>query len=162
MEGLGVDLKYLIIQIANIGIFYFLFTKFLLKPILKLLDERKAKIQEGLENAEKAKQELVKVEETKEEAKKKTKLEEKKLLEETKRQAEKEALVIMANAKQQSAKIVKDAGISAKQIEAQAVSDAKKKTLEMVEAIAERVISEKLSNPEIKARFQSAMNQLYS
>ena len=65
MESLGIDLKLIIIQIINFGLLLFLLTKFLYKPILRLLDERKKKIEESLANAQKIAEEKVKLEEEK-------------------------------------------------------------------------------------------------
>src|SRR3989337_2314560 len=65
MESLGIDLKLIIIQIINFGLLLFLLTKFLYKPILRILDERKNKIEESLANAQKIAEEKVKLEEEK-------------------------------------------------------------------------------------------------
>lgn len=59
---LGLDLKILIAQFVNFAIFFFVLYKFAYKPILKFLDERKDKIEKGLEDAEKAGQKLLSIE----------------------------------------------------------------------------------------------------
>ncbi len=55
MEKLGIDPVMLVTQIINFAILAFILTKFLYKPILKLLDERQKKIAEGLELSQKMK-----------------------------------------------------------------------------------------------------------
>lgn len=51
---LGIDWKLILAQIINFGILAFILTKFLYTPMIRLLDERRAKIAEGLVQAEEA------------------------------------------------------------------------------------------------------------
>lgn len=75
MDKLGISLSSLLTQIVNFTIMLIILTKFLYKPILKALRDRKAKIEEGLKYAEKmrlAEEKLVKKqEEIEEEARQK-------------------------------------------------------------------------------------------
>ena len=48
MEKLGIEPILLLTQVINFTILVVVLTKFLYKPILKMLDERKKKIEEGL------------------------------------------------------------------------------------------------------------------
>lgn len=57
MEKLGIEPSLLLTQIINFVILLFVLTKLLYKPILKALDDRKRKIEEGLEFTQKAKKE---------------------------------------------------------------------------------------------------------
>jgi F-type H+-transporting ATPase subunit b len=54
MEALGINLGYLIVQILGIAFLLVLLTGFVYKPILRVLDERKARIAKGLEDARQA------------------------------------------------------------------------------------------------------------
>ena len=54
MEALGINLAQLITQIVGISALLFLLVKFLYRPILKVLDERSARIRESLEAADRA------------------------------------------------------------------------------------------------------------
>ena len=54
MEALGINPLVLVAQIVNIAILFFLLNKLLFKNFLKTMEERKQRIQEGLENAERA------------------------------------------------------------------------------------------------------------
>lgn len=58
----GIDWKLMIAQLINFGIIFFVLRAFAYKPILKLLDERRKKIEDGLGFAEKAKSELASIE----------------------------------------------------------------------------------------------------
>ncbi len=61
MDKLGVDLPLLISQIVNFCLLAFLLNMFLYKPILNALHARSERIRESLENAEKVKQQLARV-----------------------------------------------------------------------------------------------------
>lgn len=50
----GLNWKLLLIQAVNFGIVLFLLQRFLYKPILRIIDERRLKIQKGLSDAEQA------------------------------------------------------------------------------------------------------------
>lgn len=54
MEALGINLGYLLVQILGISALIVLLTAFIYKPILRVLDQRKARIAKGLEDARQA------------------------------------------------------------------------------------------------------------
>jgi F-type H+-transporting ATPase subunit b len=58
MDALGIDLWKLVAQIAAFLVFLVLLWKYGSKPILKTLDERQARVQEGLEAAQKMQEQL--------------------------------------------------------------------------------------------------------
>jgi F-type H+-transporting ATPase subunit b len=49
-----IDIKQVLLQLLNFGVLVFLFTKFMFQPILKILDARSKKIQDGMTAAEKS------------------------------------------------------------------------------------------------------------
>lgn len=51
MEGLGLNLGYLIVQIVNFGILFLILRALVVRPILDLLERRKLKIAKGIEDA---------------------------------------------------------------------------------------------------------------
>lgn len=62
LKDFGVKPVLLIAQIVNFLILLFILKRFLYKPILKVLEERRRKIAEGLKNAEEIEQRLTKLE----------------------------------------------------------------------------------------------------
>lgn len=58
----GIDWKLLLVQAVNFGIVLFVLHLFLYKPVLKLIDERKQKIEKGVKDAEVAGMRLSKAE----------------------------------------------------------------------------------------------------
>ena len=65
MDKLGIELPLLLAQIVNFTIMVVILSKLMYKPLLKVLNERKKKIEEGLKFAEKAQIEEEKLEEKK-------------------------------------------------------------------------------------------------
>ena len=57
----GVDLPHFAAQCISFIIVAFLLQRYAYKPILTMLEERKKRIKEGLDNAEQIKQELAKI-----------------------------------------------------------------------------------------------------
>jgi F-type H+-transporting ATPase subunit b len=62
IDSLGFNLPALVAQILNFVILLIVFRAFLYKPLLKMLDERKRRIQEGLEASDEAKKRLTETE----------------------------------------------------------------------------------------------------
>lgn len=57
MEGLGLDFKLVIIQVANFLILLFILKRWVYKPLIKFLDQRAERIQESLKASEKMQRE---------------------------------------------------------------------------------------------------------
>lgn len=55
MDALGLNLPGLIVQFVNFGILLFILWRFVLPPVQRMLDERRQRIQESLEAAERMK-----------------------------------------------------------------------------------------------------------
>jgi F-type H+-transporting ATPase subunit b len=87
LESLGINPTYLIGQIINFGILLFVLTKFLYKPILKILDARAKKIAEGIKAAEESIKEKEKMDSTKKEQMLQTRREVEKILAQAKQEA---------------------------------------------------------------------------
>jgi len=110
MENLGVDLKLLIAQLINFGLFFFIYKKFISVPFMKLIKDEKKKDAERmkmLEDVAKQKETLAIHEKgAKEELH--TKMEES--LRIARHAAEIEKAALIKKAKEDSAEIVKRAG----------------------------------------------------
>lgn len=105
MESLGIDLKLLIAQVINFGLFLFIFQRFISKPFLKFLDSEKKKDEEIKKTHEKAlkqKEELAKKEE---ELQQTLKREREKVIEKAKKDAEAIRQQILNEARDEGEKI---------------------------------------------------------
>jgi len=63
MEGLGINLPLLVTFVINFIILFALLSVVLYKPVLKMLDERQARIKESMEQAEQIKEQAARSEE---------------------------------------------------------------------------------------------------
>jgi len=63
MEGIGINLPLLVAFVINFVILFTLLGIFLYKPVLKMLDERQAKIKDSMEQAEQIKEQAAHSEE---------------------------------------------------------------------------------------------------
>ncbi len=109
----GVDWKMLFVNIFNFGVLVIALSYLLYRPVIKLIDERRRKIEKGLRDAQKAKEELesIKASEKKILAKAQAKAQEKLLnaeelakkeREEILQEAQSKALTTIASAKRQA------------------------------------------------------------
>ena len=144
MEALGFNVPSLIAQIINFTILLVAFRAFLYKPILRMLDERRKKIQEGLAAADR-------MHEGEAEARQRTQA----LLEEARRESQ----VIIGNGQQLAARIQEDSRQQSQREAAQllerarseiqmerdsAISEVRRQFAELTIVAAERVIGQSL------------------
>ena len=101
MEKLGVELPLLITQIINFVIMIFVLTKLLYKPILKGLEKRRQKIEEGLKLTETVKIEEEHLQKRREEMVKEARIEARAILEEAKKAAKDASDEIINQGKQE-------------------------------------------------------------
>ena len=110
----GIDGKLLIAQAVNFGVLFVALTYLLYKPTKKTLDERRAKVAKGVEDAEEAEKKLAEADVT---------------VGERLKSAESEAEGIVASAREagtsEKARIVKDAETRAASIEAESEARAR-------------------------------------
>lgn len=106
---LGINGYTLLAQITNFLILLFVLKKFLYKPLLGFMDQRSALIETGLINAEKAKQELSRVNEIKEEKIIEGEREAEKIIENSKKIATKKGAGILKEAEEKSENIIQEA-----------------------------------------------------
>lgn len=118
-----------LLQIVNFAILVTVLTKFLYKPILKILEGRAQKIHDGLEAAEKSLEEKAKTEELKQ--------------------------VVLTQAQQQATEILDEARLEAKQAAKDIVSAAKQDAQEAVEK-EYQILQGKIREEELKVRHNIA------
>ncbi|MBI5301683.1 MAG: F0F1 ATP synthase subunit B [Chloroflexi bacterium] len=144
MDKLGINLAWLAAQVINFFVLFFLLGAFAYKPVLKMLESRKQKIQESLEYAEKVKRDAA--EQQKEFDRK---------LEETRRETqaasaaaaqvgEKEREVILAQAREDARKLIEQAKEQIEYERKQMLSDLREEVVRLSLAAAQKVINQSL------------------
>jgi F-type H+-transporting ATPase subunit b len=160
MENIGIEPRQLLMQLINFTLMIVILTKLLYKPIIKMLDDRKKKIEDSLIMAEKTKEELEKTEKKREEVIKKAVLESKEIIEEAKKTAKKVEAEIIEKA-QEEAKAVLEKG--KKDLESERAlmeKELKRQTIEIASNIAEKAIGQILSGPNQQKLIEKKLNEL--
>lgn len=142
MEKLGIEPTQLLAQVINFLILFVLLSRFLYKPILKVLDARKKAAEESLASSQKIKDELGKLEEDKNKILKKVQEEGFKVLEEEKRSAHKKSEEILKRADEEAQKILEKAESRIKAKEEEMMAAVKKRSVELGADIARKILSD--------------------
>lgn len=144
MEKLGIEPIQLLTQTFNFLVLVFILGKFLYKPILKKLEERRKKIEEGLQYTEKMKKALEENEKKRQEIINKAKDEARTIVEEGKKTGKKVEAEIIEKAHKEAKEIVERGGkeleLERQQMEKQLKTD----TIEIAEAFTMKILSEVL------------------
>jgi len=144
MEALGINIGYLVMQILLIVIFMLILKGGVYKPILRVLDERKARIAKGLEDARQA---AIARDNADAEAKKildSARQEAAKIRQEAVAQAEETAKAIESRANEESRGIVAAASVTAEGERNRILSELRGQVAAIAIAAANRLIGESL------------------
>lgn len=145
LDQFGVNPLLLAAQVVNFLILLFILKKLLYKPILKVLEERKKRIEDSLKNAEEIERKLLLTEEEKEKILAKTSAQAQKMLDETKKEIE----IMKLEGKQQTEGMVEDmlrkGQQSLKMEKEKMMNDAKAEITDLVIALFNKVTGKSLT-----------------
>ena len=127
-------------------IFFFLLAKFAWKPILGMIKERDEMIKGSLEAAEKAKEEMVKLQSSNEEILRKAREDREAILREAKEIKEKIIVEAKEKADVEAQKSVTQARQQIQAEKTAAINDIKKQVAELSVSIAEKILKKELNN----------------
>lgn len=144
MEKLGIEPIQLLTQTFNFLVLVFILGKFLYKPILKKLEERRKKIEEGLQYTEKMKKALEENEKKRQEIINKAKDEARTIVEEGKKTGKKVEAEIIEKAHKEAKEIVERGGKELELERQQMEKQLKIDTVEIAEAFTMKILSEVL------------------
>ncbi|OGG57308.1 ATP synthase F0 subunit B [Candidatus Kaiserbacteria bacterium RIFCSPHIGHO2_01_FULL_55_17] len=139
----GINWKLLLVQAFNFGLLLAVLTYFLYKPVLKLIDERREKIAEGVRTAEAAARRL---EEAKSEGDKRigeASREAESLVATARTRAEEKGAEIVKAAEARAASTLKDAQARAEEAQRQALRESSKEIARAAMLAAEKILREK-------------------
>ena len=140
-----IQVAQIIFQIINFGVVLGLLSYLLYKPILKILDERAKKIEEGQEAAQRAVAEQDKIEEMKKQIKQKAEKEAAKMLEEANKAATERKNKMIAQAKEEALAEVERSRTAWGEEKRKAVKDMRAQFADAVIAAAEKVVGESVT-----------------
>ena len=144
MEKLGINWGLLIAQLINVIFVVWLLTAFLYRPILNMLNQRTNRIQEGLQDAEKVREQLANAKRDYDAELARARQEAAGVLAQAQERARAQAAEIIAQAHRDAEKIKSDALAQAEQERQRMLGELKDRMAELVVLTAERVLGEEL------------------
>jgi F-type H+-transporting ATPase subunit b len=138
----------------------FILAKFAWKPLLKMLQDREDMVRSSLEDAEKAKSELERLNEESEAIMAKARSEAQSILADGKVAAEKVKDDIIAKSKEQANKIREDAGNQIQVEKDKAISEIKKEVVNLTLSVAEKLIQKNLSDADNKSLIEESLKKV--
>ncbi len=144
LTRLGIDWRLLIAQLINFLILVLVLYKFLYKPVLKMLDGRKEKIEKGLRDAEQLGAELEKTKELQAAEIQKAKQEARGIVEEAEKRAEAAGAETKAKTKLEVEKLITAAKNQMIQEKEKMIAEVRKEASELVMAVAEKVVGKSI------------------
>lgn len=146
MEALGIEPLYLLAQIVNFAIIFFLLRKFLYKPVLTMLDKRKAEVTESIDRAARMEKEEEKMKEKQEKVLMDARKEAKSILDEAKKQLDKQKKDIVAKAHEQASEVLAKAKIQAEQVAKENEATMRRQAVELASAMVAKLVPQVLSS----------------
>jgi len=144
VEGLGINLGYLIAQLVNFLLLVWLLNRFAYKPVLRMLAERRQRIEDGLRAADLAREEAARqhaeLERQLEEERRKAR----ERIADAARQSEQMREQILAEARAEAERIVAEAREQAVQERERILQEAQRQIADLSLLVAQKVVGETL------------------
>lgn len=142
LDAFGIDVKLLLAQLVNFGVLFVALTWLLYKPVMKTLDERAAKIAQGVEDAEIASEKALRADENAAKVVKGAETEAEGIVSSARDLAGTEKSRIMKEAEARAAQVAADAEARAAETAAKALRDSEKEVARLAVLAAEKVLRE--------------------
>ncbi|MDP3402964.1 MAG: F0F1 ATP synthase subunit B [bacterium] len=142
LDAFGIDWKLLTAQLVNFGVLFVALTWLLYKPVMKTLDERAAKIAQGVEDAEIASEKAARADENAAKVVKGAETEAEGIVASARDLAGTEKSRIMKEAEARAAQVAADAEARAEETAAKALRDSEKEVARLAVLAAEKVLRE--------------------
>lgn len=156
----GLESKLFIAQIINFAVLLIILKVFLYKPIAKMLEERKAKIKQGLDDAENAKKTLIEADNQKILILKEAKVDADKILDNTKKSSEILKQKSSEDAKKQATEIVDNAKKQAQAEFDKASKQVGSMSVDLSKKIVSKILSEIFTEQDKTAILSKAVEKI--
>jgi F-type H+-transporting ATPase subunit b len=145
MEALGIEPIYLFAQIVNFAIIFFVLRKFLYKPVMTMLDNRRKEIEDGLDLAKKMETEETRLKDKETQMTADAKKQAKAIIDDAKKQLDAQKKEIIAEAHEQAAEIIAKAKAQAAQTLKDTEAANRKTAVELASAMVLRLVPQIMS-----------------
>src|SRR3989344_456308 len=157
---LGIDVRLLVVQLVNFGILVFLLTKFLYKPMMRVLETRKNTAQETIENAKSVAEAKRTLDSEIEEEKSKTRKEANEILVETRKKAEALRSDATAQLERELVAMKNKALAEIEKERTKAMNEAKNELASTIILAAEKVLEREVKNQDSIKLAQEALTKV--
>ncbi len=144
LEALGINLPSLLWHTFNFLLLVLLLTRFLYRPVVKMLDERAGRIKESMERAEDIRQQLARTQEETRRQMEAARREGQAIVDQANQIAERMRAQARQEAQQEAEKIVARARVQLDHEREQTLAELRRETADLVVAAAARVIGQSL------------------
>ncbi len=160
IKALGIDNYWVLIaQFLNFAVLLFILYKFAYGPMIKMLDDRASKIDDGIKDAKKAKKNLEEVAEKEKKVLGEAKNEARRIIEAAENIAEKNKVEILETAKAEAKEIFAKTERAIEEEKKKLREEIKKETVELVMKATEKVLKEKVNDDKDKEIVESAVKR---
>lgn len=160
MEKLGINAYQLLAQGVNFLILMFVLKKFLLKPLVALLEKRKASIVDQIKSEEDLSKRIKDAQTKDQQVLKQAKLKADEIIKQAQTQAGKEAAEILNQARQNSKKVLAQADKNAKSEFEKSKANLQSLVIKQAAVLANRALSEFLSKADQKKITEAQIERL--
>ncbi len=158
-NALGINGKILLAQFINFAVLVFVLWRFAYKPILKFLDDRRKKIEEGVKNSELAIARLNEIEQKEKEVISEAKKEALSVINEAKETAEKRGNEIIKKAQSEASLVIVKEREKFNQDKIEMFKEMKNGLSELVVLAVEKVIAEKMTSEKDQEIIKKAIQE---
>ena len=156
-ESLGIDWKLLLFQTINFLFLLFILKKVLYKPALNFLENRRKKIEEGLEKAEKFEAEWQRIKDIQKEKMAESEKEAVQIIEKTRSDAQKKEKEMLFLAQQKSEKIIEEAKSDISKEKEKVLDELKRETSDYIVFAAERILKRAVRDEDEKGLIKKTL-----
>lgn len=139
----GIDWKLLLIQAVNFGVLLLALTYFLYKPILRIIDERREKVAEGVRTAEAAQSRLAEAEQVSKNTIGAASREAEQLVAAARARADEKGSEMLRDAEEKAQSVIRDAEARAEEAKRLALQESEKEIARAAMLAAEKILKEK-------------------
>ena len=160
IHKLGIDWKLLLAQIVNFVILLFLLKKFLYKPLINLMNNRRQKIEEGLEKARKGEEEFQKIQELRDKELAKVQKEAEVIIQKAREVGDKKQQEILKEAEEKTKKIIEEAKGRIDIEKEKMLKEVRQDVANLVVTATEKILKEKMDKNKEKEMINEVFNKL--
>lgn len=160
LHKLGIDWRLLIAQLVNFLVLFFLLKKFLYAPVLDLLEKRRARIADGMRDADAAKERLIGIEHERKQVLVRAEAERQRMLEAAAMDVEELRRQRLQAVGAEAEGVLTRAREEAERVRMELLAEVRRELGDLVLAITRKVTQEKLSKAMHEDLIKSALEEL--